>query len=161
MSSIPRKRPLLAAGALTGSLFLAACGTTEGGGATSATPSTAASTGAAQPSQSASKAADTAVYKDPMDVAKKIKKAHLGCAKPARTESLGSGKVICGGAQNISIEFYATPQAFDAVKNVICKMNATSTIVADEGRRWMVTSLSNALNGHIQRAVGGQVVKVC
>ncbi|WP_433176974.1 hypothetical protein [Actinoallomurus sp. CA-150999] len=153
MSSIPRTGSLLAAVALTGTVFLAGCGGAKGDDATPATPSTAASTKASQPTQ--------AVYNDPMDVAKKIKKARLGCTKPRRTESLGSGKVICGGTQNVSVEFYKTPQDFKAVKKTLCQMSSASTIVADEGQRWMVTSFSAVLNKRIQHAVGGHVVKVC
>ncbi|MGI5330257.1 hypothetical protein [Actinomadura nitritigenes] len=160
MPSLRPAVPLAVITALTSATLLAGCGSggddkgTESGGAAS----TAAS---AAPAGSPKSTAAAATYHDPMDIAKKIRSARLGCTKPTRTESLGSGKVICGGAANISIEFYETPSAFLEVKKTICQMDVTATIVADQGRHWMVTSLNAGLNKRIQRAVGGKLVKTC
>jgi hypothetical protein len=151
--------PLFAALVLTGTTFLTGCGGSDGPSASAASPSSG--TTEAQPATTPDKTAATAAYKDPMDVAKKIRKAGLGCTTPQRTESLGSGKVICGGSANISIEFYDDPNAFTEVKKAICQMGATTTIVADPGRHWMVTSLEPAVTKRVQKAVGGKLVKAC
>ncbi|MES9536675.1 MULTISPECIES: hypothetical protein [unclassified Actinomadura] len=159
--SIRSTIPLAATVALT-ALMLTGCNADEGdaapkdGGAAASAAATSAG-----PAGTPESTAAAVVYQDPMDIAKKIRKARLGCAKPAKTESLGSGKVICGGADNISIEFYDDPQAFTEVKKVICQMNSSSTIVADEGRHWMVTTLSNGTTKRVQQVVGGKVVKAC
>jgi hypothetical protein len=151
---------MLAALALAGTALLGGCGGGKDSGAASSAPSTPASTAAAQPAKAPRKPAASA-YKDPMDVATKIRKAHLGCAAPKRTESLGTGKVLCGGAANISIEFYAGPKAFAEVEKALCQMSPSTVIVADPGRRWMVTTLDPAVTKRVQKAVGGKLAKVC
>lgn len=153
--------PLSATVALT-ALLLTGCNadkddaTPKNGGAAASAAATSA-----KPAGTPESTTAVVVYQDPMDIAKKIRKANLGCANPTRTESLGSGKVICGGAGNISIEFYDDPHAFTEVKKFICQMNSSSTIVADEGRHWMVTTLSNGTTKRVQQVVGGKVVKAC
>jgi hypothetical protein len=160
MPSIRPAVPLAAIAALTGAALLAGCGSSsdDSGPKNSGTTSTATGATAVESPKSTAAAA---TYRDPMDIAKKIRSAHLGCTKATRTESLGSGKVICGGAANISIEFYETPSAFLEVKKTICQMGVASTIVADQGRHWMVTSLNAGVNKRIQRAIGGKLVKTC
>jgi hypothetical protein len=159
MPSLRPAVPLLAALVLTGTTFLTGCGGDDGPSASTASPSSG--TTEAQPATTPDKTAATAGYKDPMDVAKKIKQARLGCAAPKRTESLGSGKVICGGAANISIEFYDDPNAFTEVEKALCQMGAGTVIVADPARHWMVTTLDPAVTKRVQKAVGGKLVKAC
>ncbi|GAA0231299.1 hypothetical protein GCM10009527_029810 [Actinomadura nitritigenes] len=160
MPSLRPAVPLAAIATLAGAVLLTGCGggKDDNGPKSSGATSTAAG---AEPAGSPKSTAAAAAYHDPMDIAKKIRGAHLGCTKATRTESLGSGKVICGGTANISIEFYETPSAFLEVKKTICQMGVAATIVADPGRRWMVTSLNTGVNKRIQRAVGGKVVKTC
>jgi hypothetical protein len=151
--------PLLAALVLAGTTFLTGCGGSDGPSASEASPSSG--TTEAQPATTPDKTAATAAYKDPMDVAKKIRQARLGCTAPKRTETLGSGKVICGGSANISIEFYDDPNVFTEVKKILCQMGVAPTIVADPGRHWMVTTLDPAVTKRVQKAVGGKLVKAC
>jgi hypothetical protein len=160
MPSPRRAVPLLAALALTGITLLSGCGGGDDPSSAS-TPSAPAGTTGEQPAATPHKTAATAAYKDPMEVAKKIRQAHLGCTAPKRTESLGSGKVICGGSANISIEFYSDAEAFTQVKQTLCQMAATTVVVADPGRHWMVTTLSTAVTKRVQKAVGGRLVKAC
>lgn len=160
MPSPRRAVPLLAALVLAGTTLLTGCGGDKDPSSAS-TPSSPADTTGAQPAATPHKTAATAAYKDPMQVAKRIRQAHVGCAAPKRTESLGSGKVICGGSANISIEFYADPEAFTQVKQTLCQMAASTVIVADPGRHWMVTTLSTAVTKRVQKAVGGRLVKAC
>lgn len=160
MPSIRPTVPLLTTVTLTGALLLAGCGSGENDNDpkdSGAAPSTAG----AEPADPPASTAAAAAYNEPMDIAKKIRKANLGCTKPQKTESLGTGKVICGGTDNISIEFYPNPQAFTEVKKALCGMGMTPAIVADEGRRWMVTTLSTATTERVHKAVGGKLVKVC
>lgn len=160
MPSMRPAIPLAAIATLTSAVLLTGCGSGDDGNGPKG--GDAASTAAgATPADSPKSTAAAATYHDPMDIAKKIRSARLGCTKATRTESLGSGKVICGGTANISIEFYETPTAFLEVKKMICQMGMDGTIVADQGRHWMVTSLNTGVNKRIQRAVGGKVVKPC
>lgn len=144
-------------------IVVAGCGgsssdTPPGGGAT--TEAAAAPTQAA-PTQPAAGAAGKTGYATPTDIAEKIKKAGLGCAKPKPAEVAGGKKVTCTvKGEHVNIEIYPSEKVFKQVMKAVCGTGIRITSVTD-GKRWDVTPDTTGTAKSLQKVVGGRVENIC
>ncbi|MFD0683260.1 hypothetical protein [Actinomadura fibrosa] len=96
-----------------------------------------------------------------MDIAKKIRSAGLGCARPKRGAVLGGTKVTCVvRGEHVNVEVYDSPADFRAGVKIACSFGIPFTSVTD-GRRWSVTANTAATNRRLRGVVGGKVVQPC
>lgn len=102
-----------------------------------------------------------ATYTTPMEIAQKIKKAGLGCARPRPAEVAGGKKVTCTvDGEQVNIEVYPSEQVFKQVMKAVCGTGVKLLSVSDN-RRWDVTPDTARTAKSLQKVVGGRAEVLC
>lgn len=161
MPSVPPRVSLAATVALA-ALLLAGCGAGDNDAAGDGGAAAPAAATSAKPAGTPENNAAAVVYRDPMEIAEKIRAANLDCPKPVKDEPLeGVVKVTCGGDANITIDFYDDPRYVTEVRKFICELFPSGTYIAAEEQHWLVTTLDKSVTKRVQQVIGGEIHKVC